>query len=133
MEIYRIGGSRLIRGIRGATTVTEDNEQQILKATNELLKEMIKNNSIHPEQVAQVIITVTEDLISTFPAKALRNIEGWTYVPVMCMQEIPVKGSLKMCIRVMMTVNTDIEQDKVNHVYLEGATVLRPDLSVSSQ
>jgi len=133
MEIYRIGGSRLIRGIRGATTVTQDNEQQILKATDELLKEMIKKNSIQPEQVAQVIITVTEDLISTFPAKALRNIEGWTYVPVMCMQEIPVKGSLKMCIRVMMTVNTDIEQDKVNHVYLEGATVLRPDLSVSSQ
>ncbi len=133
MEIYRIGGSRLIRGIRGATTVIEDNEQQILKATDELLKEMIKKNSIQPEQVAQVIITVTEDLISTFPAKALRNIEGWMYVPVMCMQEIPVKGSLKMCIRVMMTVSTDIEQDKVNHVYLEGATVLRPDLSVSSQ
>ncbi|MBU7593299.1 chorismate mutase [Metabacillus halosaccharovorans] len=123
----------MIRGIRGAITVTEDNEQQILKATDELLKEMIKKNSIQPEQVAQVIITVTEDLISTFPAKALRNIEGWTYVPVMCMQEIPVKGSLKMCIRVMMTVNTEIEQDKVNHVYLEGATVLRPDLSVSSQ
>lgn len=122
----------MIRGIRGAITVTDDNEQQVLKATDELIKEMIKKNSIQPEFVAQVIITVTEDLISTFPAKALRNIKGWTYVPVMCMQEIPVKGSLKMCVRVMMTVNTEIEQDKVNHVYLEGATVLRPDLSVSS-
>ncbi len=132
MEINRIGGRRLIRGIRGATTVTNDNEQQVLQATDKLLKEMINKNSIQPEHVAQVLITVTDDLISAFPAKALRNIEGWTYVPVMCMQEIPVKGSLKMCIRVMMTVNTEIEQDKVNHIYLEGATVLRPDLSVSS-
>ncbi|PMC39419.1 chorismate mutase [Bacillus sp. UMB0899] len=122
----------MIRGIRGATTVTNDNEQQVLQATDKLLKEMINKNSIQPEHVAQVLITVTDDLISAFPAKALRNIEGWTYVPVMCMQEIPVKGSLKMCIRVMMTVNTEIEQDKVNHIYLEGATVLRPDLSVSS-
>jgi len=122
----------LIRGIRGAITVTEDNEQQILQATNKLLKEMIKKNNIQPENVAQVLITVTEDLISTFPAKALRNLEGWTFVPVMCMQEIPVAGSLQMCIRVMMTVNTEIKQNKINHVYLEGATVLRPDLSVPS-
>jgi len=132
MEIDRIGGRRLIRGIRGAITVTEDNEQQILQATDKLLKEMINKNKIQPENVAQVLITVTEDLISTFPAKALRNLEGWTYVPVMCMQEIPVEGSLKLCIRVMMTVNTEIKQDKINHIYLEGATVLRPDLSVSS-
>ncbi|HZH60306.1 MAG TPA: chorismate mutase [Metabacillus sp.] len=122
----------MIRGIRGAITVTEDNEQQILQATNKLLKEMIKKNNIQPENVAQVLITVTEDLISTFPAKALRNLEGWTFVPVMCMQEIPVAGSLQMCIRVMMTVNTEIKQNKINHVYLEGATVLRPDLSVPS-
>lgn len=122
----------MIRGIRGAITVTEDNEQQILQATDKLLKEMINKNKIQPENVAQVLITVTEDLISTFPAKALRNLEGWTYVPVMCMQEIPVAGSLKLCIRVMMTVNTEIKQDKINHIYLEGATVLRPDLSVSS-
>lgn len=132
MEINRIGGRRLIRGIRGAITVTEDNEQQILQATDKLLKEMISKNNIQPENVAQVLITVTEDLISTFPAKALRNLEGWTYVPVMCMKEIPVAGSLEMCIRVMMTVNTEIKQDKINHVYLEGATVLRPDLSVPS-
>ncbi len=121
----------MIRGIRGATTVTEDNEQQVLQATDELLREMISKNSIKPKHVAQVLITVTEDLISTFPAKALRNIEGWTYVPVMCMQEIPVEGSLKMCIRVMMTVNTEIDQDKIQHIYLEGAKVLRPDLSIS--
>ncbi len=119
----------MIRGIRGATTVSEDNEKQILTATDLLLKEMIQKNNVQPENVAQVIITVTEDLISTFPAKALRSLEGWTYVPVMCMQEIPVPGSLKKCIRVMMTAETDIKQDEIHHAYLEGATVLRPDLS----
>jgi chorismate mutase len=119
----------LIRGIRGATTVTDDNELQIIEATEELLQEMIHKNNVKPEEVSQVLITVTEDLKSTFPAKALRNFDGWMYVPVMCMQEVPVPGSLQKCIRVMMTVETLIKQEQIYHAYLKGATVLRPDLS----
>lgn len=129
MENSGTGGRELIRGVRGAITVLEDHEQQIIKATEELLKEMISKNNVEPEEVAQVLITVTEDLSSTFPAKALRNFNGWMYVPVMCMQEIPVPGSLQKCIRVMMTVETTIKQDQIHHAYLNGATVLRPDLS----
>ncbi len=68
---------------------------------------MIKLNQIHPDSVASVFISTTEDINAAFPAKALRKFEGWTYVPVMCMQEIPVPNSLKMCIRIMMHVNTD--------------------------
>src|SRR5687767_935704 len=85
---------RLIRGIRGATTVNENEEDVILKATEELIHEMIRKNDIRPENVAQVIMTVTEDLTATFPAKALRTLSGWTYVPVMRMQEIPVPNGL---------------------------------------
>jgi chorismate mutase len=61
----------------------------------------------------------------------LRNLEGWTYVPVMCMQELPVQNSLKMCVRIMMHVNTTQSQEEIIHVYLKGAKVLRPDLSNS--
>jgi chorismate mutase len=121
---------RLIRGIRGATTVNENEEIVILKATEELIHEMIRKNDIRPENVAQVIITVTEDLTATFPAKALRTLKGWTFVPVMCMQEIPVPNSLVKCIRIMMTVETNEKQENIHHVYLEEAVKLRPDLSI---
>jgi chorismate mutase len=119
----------LIRGIRGATTVNENVESVILKATDELLHEMIRQNDIQPEKVVQVIMTVTQDLTTAFPAKALRSIDGWTYVPVMCMLEIPVPNSLEKCIRVMMTVQTDEKQENIQHVYLNEAVKLRPDLS----
>ncbi|MGM7721920.1 chorismate mutase [uncultured Metabacillus sp.] len=121
----------MIRGIRGATTVNENEETVMLKATEELIHEMIQKNKIEPENVAQVIMTVTEDLTATFPAKALRSLEGWKYVPVMCMQEIPVPNSLPKCIRIMMTVETSEKQENINHVYLEEAVKLRPDLSIT--
>jgi chorismate mutase len=44
------------------------------------------------------------------------------------MREMPVPNSLKMCIRIMMHVDTDKSQEEIVHVYLREATVLRPDL-----
>lgn len=123
----------MIRGVRGAITVKEDNESEIVLATERLVKQMIEENEISADQVASIFISVTEDITATFPAKAVRTIEGWTYVPVMCMAEIPVKGSLQKCIRVMMHVNTDTVQEEISHVYLEGAEVLRPDLNITKQ
>lgn len=118
----------MIRGIRGAITVNEDNEQEVVPATERLMREIIQQNGINPETVASVFVSVTEDLTSSFPAKALRQIDGWAYVPVMCMQEVPVPGSLGKCIRVMFHAETEIPQEDIKHVYLEGAKVLRPDL-----
>ncbi|MGX2960229.1 chorismate mutase [Peribacillus sp. JNUCC 23] len=118
----------MIRGVRGATTVLHDEEQEIIQAVEALLVEMIQENEIHPEKVASVFVSVTEELQSIFPSKALRNIEGWKYVPVVCMQEIPVKGSLPFCIRIMLHLNTDKTQQEIQHVYHGEAVALRPDL-----
>lgn len=119
----------MIRGVRGATTVDGNKEELILKETEILLREIIKQNNIEAEQVASVIISVTEDLTACFPAKAMRAIEGWKYVPVMCTKEIPVLGSLPLCVRVMMHVNTSTPQQEISHVYLGNAISLRPDLA----
>lgn len=121
----------MIRGVRGATTVSGNNESEIITATEELVEKLIELNQIQPDTVASVFISTTEDIDAVFPAKALRNFTGWTYVPVMCMREIPVAGSLKQCIRIMMHVNTNQTQDAINHVYLREAKVLRPDLGSS--
>lgn len=119
----------MVRGVRGATTTEANEEKQILEATKEVLAKMISENQITPEQVAQVIITVTPDLNATFPAKALRLFEGWTYVPVMCATEINVPHALKKCIRIMMTINTEKKQQEIKHIYLKEATQLRPEFS----
>ncbi|WP_066257192.1 chorismate mutase [Neobacillus drentensis] len=121
----------MIRGMRGAITVNQNTEEEIVTATEELLKKIIEENQIHPDLVASVFISTTEDINAVFPARALRKFEGWTYVPVMCMQEMPVPNSLTMCVRIMMHVNTTKSQDEIIHVYLKGAKVLRPDLNNS--
>ena len=119
----------VIRGIRGATTVEHDTESEVISAVEQLMEEIIRANDIDPEMVASVFFSATDDIHSVFPAKAIRNIEGWTYVPVTCMKEIPVTGSLPHCIRVMMHVNTSKGQQEIHHVYQAGAISLRPDLT----
>lgn len=117
------------RSIRGATTVNRNDADEILNATTLLLHEMIVQNDIRPEQIANVWITMTADLNATFPARSVRAIPGWDFVPLMCAMEINVEGSLPLCIRVMITINTDKEQEEIHHVYVNDAVGLRPDLT----
>jgi len=49
-------------------------------------------------------------------------------VPMMCAREIPVPGSLRKVIRVLVHWNTDTPQGEIKHVYLRDAVKLRPDL-----
>jgi len=118
-----------VRGIRGAITVEQNEEQLILDATVELLNGIVEVNQFQPEDIASVFVTVTQDLDATFPARAIRQMEGWELVPLMCSLEVPVKGSLEKCIRLMVLVNTDVAQKDIRHVYLNRAQVLRPDLA----
>ncbi|MBB5178682.1 chorismate mutase [Planomicrobium koreense] len=123
----------MIRGVRGAITVSADQPEEILKETRKLILEMVKENKIFPDDVASVIISTTTDISSAFPAKAVRTIEDWTYVPVMCTHEMDVPGSMPLCIRVMMHVNTSIPQQEIQHIYLNEAVKLRPDLIKSKE
>lgn len=118
----------MIRGVRGAITVNVNEEVEIIAAAQRLLNEMIHANTILPSDVASVFISATDDVTAAFPAKALRNIDGWKHVPVMCMKELSVPLSLKMCIRIMIHLNTELDQDQIRHIYLENAKQLRPDL-----
>lgn len=115
------------RGIRGAITVDANTRDAMLTATRRLLRSMIEANGVQVEDLASVIFTATSDLDAVYPAVAARAM-GWTEVPLLCMQEMAVVGSLRRCIRVLMHWNTDREAADVRHVYLEGARVLRPDL-----
>ena len=116
------------RGIRGAITITADEPELILQATRELLGEIQRENpDMRSEDVGSAIFTVTDDLVSTFPAEAARQM-GWKLVPMICSREIPVPGSLPKVIRVLVHWNTELPQDQIKHVYLRDAVKLRPDL-----
>ncbi|MFQ5879734.1 MAG: chorismate mutase [Dehalococcoidia bacterium] len=118
------------RGVRGATTVAANTPQAILEATTELLTVMVKANAIKGEAVVSAFFTTTPDLNAEFPAVAARNL-GWTQVPLLCGHEMNVPGSLPMCLRILLHINTERGRDQIRHVYLRGATVLRPDIGVS--
>jgi chorismate mutase len=116
-----------VRGIRGATTVSEDTASAILSATEELVREIVASNAVVPEDVASALFTVTPDLRAEFPAAAARRM-GWTMVPLLNFTEIGVPGRLERCIRVLVHVNTERAQSEMVHVYLREAVSLRPDL-----
>lgn len=118
----------MIRGFRGATTVTKNEELEILQETEKLLLEMIEKNDIEANNISHVFFSVTDDINAVFPAKVSRQIEGWKHVPVMCMKEIDVPNSLEKCIRVMLVAKTKLSQQAVEHIYLNEAIKLRPDL-----
>lgn len=118
----------MIRGVRGATTVTQNTEEEIMLETKKVVKAMVAANEIKAEDVSHIFFSVTADLDAGFPAKAIRELTEWTYVPVMCMQEIDVPNSLSLCIRVMMTINTKKCQKEIEHIFLNEAVKLRPDL-----
>lgn len=116
------------RGIRGATTLSSNTKEEIKSATVELLNKMTEENQINTEDIAFAIFTLTDDLNADFPAKYARLECGFNMVPMMCYQELNVPNSLKMCLRILLNINTKKQQNEIKHIYLKGASVLRQDL-----
>jgi len=116
-----------VRGVRGATTAAVNQADAILGATRELLQEMVARNGIDVIDLAAGYFTVTDDLDAVFPAQAAREL-GWSHTPLLDAREIPVPGSLRRCIRVLLLWNTDRRPEEVIHVYRNEAVRLRPDL-----
>ena len=121
-----------VRGVRGAITVERDDKAAIVDATKRLLLAMIARNEVVLDDIASVLFSLTPDLHAVFPALGAREM-GWTHVPMLHFCEIDVPGSLPRCIRILMHVNTARALDAMEHVYLDGAIVLRPDLARSAQ
>lgn len=120
-----------VRGIRGATTVDRDSPTEIVDATRELLSRMVELNTIVPEDVAGAFFTTTPDLRSEFPAVAARQL-GWVDVPLICGHEMDVPlsnpRSIERCIRVMILINTELEQPAMQFVYMRGACAIKEEL-----
>ena len=115
-----------LQGIRGATTVDRNEAGEILAATDELLRTLIEANQLEPDDIASGLFTVTRDLDAAFPARAAEEF-GWNIVALLHASEIPVPGSLPMCIRLLVHAYTRRSRAEIKHCYLRRATVLPPD------
>ena len=120
------------RGIRGAISVDANTPEAIAMATCELLERIVTANDLTVDDVTSVIFTATPDLDAISPARAAREM-GWVNTPFLCVQEMPVEGSLPCCLRVLLHWNTEKRADQIRHVYMGEARVLRPDLKEGSR
>ena len=112
------------RGLRGATTASENTKEAVLEATRELLEALVAANDFTPDDVAAAILTTTQDLDAEFPAVAARQM-GWEHVALLCGHEMKVPDSLQSCIRVLILVNTERGPRDLVHLYLRDAKDLR--------
>jgi chorismate mutase len=120
-------GGILLRGIRGAVSVSENSRSAILDACTVLLRRMMDQNQLAPEEMVAVFFTLTDDLNAAFPAEAARAM-GLDRVPLLCLREVAVPGAMASVLRILMLVNRDGPLSSVRHVYLGEARKLRQDL-----
>lgn len=114
-----------VRAIRGAVQVAGDEPDQVVAATEELLREVVTRNALSPDDVVFLLFTATPDLTSQFPAAAVPG-AGLAAVPRMCAVEMAVAGSLPRTVRLVVIAEGDVPRSAVRHVYLGGARVLAP-------
>lgn len=118
---------RSVRAIRGAITVEQDSPPLIREAVTELLDAVLDENDLTPADIISAVFTATQDLVSEFPAHAAR-LYGWTDIPLLCAQELPVPGSLPRCVRILVHAETRRARHEIRHIYLRDAILLRSDL-----
>ncbi|HHV38687.1 MAG TPA: chorismate mutase [Tepidimicrobium sp.] len=114
--------------IRGAITIENNNQKDIINGTKKLLLEMENRNGLNRENVISIFFSTTKDLNAEYPAKAARLL-GYNQCSLMCFNEMEVIGSIDKCIRIMILYNGTLEQGEIKHAYLRRAKTLRPDLN----
>jgi len=115
-----------VRAVRGASQVPENSAAAIRAASVRLTSELLARNALAPGRIVSLVFSLTRDLSRANPAEAARSL-GLAEVPLFCLQEAEVAGSLPRVIRALLTYETDGGGQPVP-VYLDGAEELRPDL-----
>jgi cytidylate kinase len=113
--------------IRGATTIIQDDKENIIIAVKELLDEVFSLNTLKKEEIRCFVFSLTTDIHSFHPAKAAREC-GYDYAPLFACIEPEIVGGLPLCIRLMLLTELTDER-RITHVYQGGAKILRKDLS----
>ena len=119
----------MMRGIRGAASVATNTKEDIGQTARTLVTKILSMNNLKADDIGAIIFSSTKDLTAGFPSTGLRQLKGFRLVPLFDAQETEVEGSLPMCIRVLLLVETDLIPENICHIYLGEAQKLRPDLT----
>ncbi|MEG1312339.1 MAG: chorismate mutase [Romboutsia sp.] len=117
-----------VLAIRGATTVESNDREQILNETAILMKDIIYKNKLELDDIISICFTMTKDLDKVYPAVAVREILNITDIPLLNFEEKYIEGSLDMCIRVLVHINSEKSKFDIKHIYLKKAKELRNDI-----
>jgi len=118
--------TKILRGLRGATTASANTSQAILEATEELIRALQTANDFRPDDVESAIFTSSPDLTAEYPARAARRL-GWDTVPLLGASEVAVPDGVPRCIRLLLHLYTTKAPRELKHIYLREAAQLRPD------
>ena len=121
------GTQSVIRALRGATRVDDDEREHVLARTRELVAAFLDANGLGPDDVVSLLISATRDISSVAPAVAARQL-GLESTALLCVQEMAVQGSMPRVIRFMAHVDSDRDRSALHNVYLHGTEVLRADI-----
>lgn len=111
--------------VRGAVCC-ENTRESIVLSVGGLYRALSDVNGYTENDIVSVQFTVTDDLTAINPASALRKAGLADSVPLFCSAEPRVEDSLPFVVRVLVTF---YGKRKPKALYLDGAEVLRPDLS----
>ncbi|GHH74925.1 chorismate mutase [Streptomyces sulfonofaciens] len=117
-----------VRAVRGAVQLDRDEADHMAEQVGRLITAVLERNELGTDDLISIWFTATPDLHSDFPAAAARKL-GITDVPLICAQELDIKGAMPRVVRILAHVETDRPRADVAHVYLGAAAALRKDIA----
>lgn len=117
----------MVRALRGATTLDEDDRDHLIERTQELIVALLERNDLTEDDLVSIVFTATDDIHAAFPAEAARA-AGITHVPLLCARELEIDGGIERCIRLLVHAYTRRSPRDLRHPYLHNARQLRTDL-----
>ena len=113
-------------GLRGAVQC-ENSMQDICEKVTAMYDELLGSNKLDEKDIVSIMFTVTNDIDAVNPCTALRKGgRAGGNLALFSACEPNIQGSLERTIRVLIHCYLE-EGSTVNHVYINGAEVLRPD------
>ncbi|MFD9423489.1 MULTISPECIES: chorismate mutase [unclassified Streptomyces] len=117
-----------VRAVRGAVQLEQDEAGHMDEQVGALLTAVLERNNLVSDDLISIWFTATPDLHSDFPAAAARGL-GIVDVPLICAQELDIKGAMPRVVRILAHVETPLPRAGIQHVYLGATATLRKDIA----
>ena len=116
-------------GLRGATQC-ENSIQDVSKQVIAMYDEILGSNKLDEKDIVSIMFSVTGDIDVINPCTALRKGgRAGGNLALFSACEPNIQGSLERTIRILIHCYLE-EGSVVNHIYQNGAEILRPDRAI---